>query len=195
MTRWTRLCAVGLAAVAGAALTTPAAFAQGATAIPLEKVTISDAAAKRALTDREINIATAAAIVDACVAYAASRNAGASVVVISPSGHIVHAYRTDGQTPNNIDSAYQKAKTALYMRAPTRTVFNRWGSPDQQLARANLDLYLVPGGFPIVVSDRLIGAVGVGGAGAAGDEECAHQAMTKVLGPQPPLAAEQGQGR
>jgi uncharacterized protein GlcG (DUF336 family) len=59
------------------------------------------------------------------------------VVVISPSGHIVHAYRTDGQTPNNIDSAYQKAKTALYMRTPTRTVFNRWGSPDQQLARAN----------------------------------------------------------
>jgi hypothetical protein len=130
------LCAVGLAALFGAATLTTDAFAQGTTAIPLEKVTISDAAAKRALTDREINIATATAIVQACVSYAASKNSGASVVVISPSGHIVHAYRTDGQTPNNIDSAYQKAKTALYMRAPMRTVFNRWGSPDQQLARA-----------------------------------------------------------
>jgi glc operon protein GlcG len=187
-----RLCAIGLSVLVSGAASTPGALAQGGTPIPLEKVTISEAAAKRALTDREINIATASAIVEACVAYAASRQAGASVVVISPSGHIVHAYRTDGQTPNNIDSAYQKAKTALYMRAPTRTVFNRWGSPDQQLARANLDLYLVPGGFPIIVSDRLIGAVGVGGAGAAGDDQCAHEAMTKVLGPQPPLQQEQG---
>jgi len=39
--------------------------------------------------------------------------------------HLVHAYRTDGQTPNNVDSADQKAKTALDMRAPTRTLFNR----------------------------------------------------------------------
>jgi uncharacterized protein GlcG (DUF336 family) len=181
--------------LAGAAAWPSDALAQGATAVALEKVTVGGAAARRALTDREINIAAATAIVQACVAYAASRDAGASVVVISPSGHIVHAYRTDGQTPNNIDSAYQKAKTALYMRAPTRTVFNRWGSPDQQLARANLDLYLVPGGFPIVVSDRLIGAVGVGGAGAAGDDRCAHEALTQVLGPQPALPEEQAPGR
>jgi glc operon protein GlcG len=195
MRRWTRLGAVTMWVLAGAAAWPPDAPAQGATAVALEKVTVGGAAARRALTDREINIATATAIVQACVTYAASRDAGASVVVISPSGHIVHAYRTDGQTPNNIDSAYQKAKTALYMRAPTRTVFNRWGSPDQQLARANLDLYLVPGGFPIVVSDRLIGAVGVGGAGAAGDDQCAHEALTQVLGPQPALPEEQAPGR
>jgi len=195
MNRWRTRCGIGLVVLTGATGWTAAALAQGATPVPLEKVTISGAAAKRALTDQEINIATAQAIVEACVAYAASRDSGASVAVISPSGHVVHAYRTDGQTPNNIDSAYQKAKTALYMRTPTRTLFNRWGSPDQQLARANLDLYLVPGGFPIIVSDRLIGAVGVGGAAGAGDDQCAHQALTKVLGPQPPLPAEQGQSR
>ena len=195
MSTWRTQCGVALVAVMGAAAWTPEALAQGATPVPLEKVTISGAAAKRALTDLEINIVTAEAIVEACVAYAASRDSGASVVVISPSGHLVHAYRTDGQTPNNVDSAYQKAKTALYMRAPTRTLFNRWGSPDQQLARANLDLYLVPGGFPIIVSDRLIGAMGVGGAAGAGDEQCAYEALTRVLGPQPPLAPEQGQSR
>jgi hypothetical protein len=32
----------------------------------------------------------------------------------------------------------------------------------------------------------MIGAVGVGGGNA--DEQCAYQAMVKVLGPQPPLA-------
>ena len=42
------------------------------------------------------------------------------------------------------------------------------------------------GGLPIVVDDQLIGAVGVGGGNA--DEQCAYQALVKVLGPQPPLA-------
>jgi uncharacterized protein GlcG (DUF336 family) len=94
--------------------------------------------------------------------------------------------RTDGQIPNNFDSAYQKAKTALYMRQPTRAIVNRWGSPEPALARAPLDLYLVEGGYPIIVEDMMIGAIGVGGA-SGGDEECGHAALTKVLGPQPPI--------
>jgi hypothetical protein len=48
-----------------------------------------------------------------------------------------------------------------------------------------LSYYFVPGGLPIVVDDQLIGAVGVGGGNA--DEQCAYQALVKVLGPQPPL--------
>ena len=156
---------------------------------PLAEVTLSGEAAKRALSESEITAAIAEQLVEACLDYAAAHNAGASIVILSPSGYIVHAHRTDGQSPNNIDSAYYKAKTALYLRQPTRTVFNRWGAPDQQLARGPLDLYLVPGGFPIIVSDRLIGAIGVGG-GAGGDDQCALAALTKILGPQPPLPAE-----
>ena len=41
------------------------------------------------------------------------------------------------------------------------------------------------GGLPIVVQDQLIGAMGVGGGNM--DEQCAYTALTKVLGPQPPL--------
>jgi hypothetical protein len=45
-----------------------------------------------------------------------------------------------------------------------------------------------------VVEGQMIGAVGVGGGNA--DEMCAYTALTKVLGPQPPLtpaAAPPGQ--
>jgi uncharacterized protein GlcG (DUF336 family) len=170
----------------GMTLSASVAHAQGTAPAPLASVTFSGAAAKRAMTTTEINMETAERIVDACIDYAKSRNSGASVVVLSPSGHVVVAKRTDGQTPNNVDSAYQKAKTALYMRASTHEVLNRWSSAVDQMARANLDLYLVIGGLPIVVSDQLIGSIGVGGA--SGDEPCAHEALTKVLGPQPPLA-------
>ncbi len=48
-----------------------------------------------------------------------------------------------------------------------------------------LAYYFVGGGLPIVVENNLIGAIGVGGGNM--DEQCAYQALTKVLGPQPPL--------
>ena len=49
-----------------------------------------------------------------------------------------------------------------------------------------MSYYFVSGGLPIVVDNQLIGAVGVGGGNA--DEQCAYQALVKVLGPQPPIA-------
>lgn len=172
------LAAVLIAAHASAQSTAPATLA---------KVTMSAEATKRAHL-QEINVETAMQLVNACVAYskAANPNGGASVVVVGPSGNIVVAMRTDGQIPNNFDSAYQKAKTALYMRQPTRAIVNRWGSPEPALARAPLDLYLVEGGYPIIVEEMMIGAIGVGGA-SGGDEQCGHAALTKVLGPQPPI--------
>ena len=161
--------------------------AQGAPAA-LDAVTLAGAAAKRAMTKAEINAATAERLVRACVDFARERNGGASVVVLSPSGYLVNAYRTDGQTPNNIDSAFHKARTALYIRVSTREALNRWNTLESQLVRSEMNLYLNPGGFPIIVDDQLIGAIGVGGA--PGDELCAHTALTAVLGPQPPLAPE-----
>jgi metallo-beta-lactamase class B len=166
-----------------------AADARGQVAAPatLAEVTMSAAATRRAHL-QEINVETAMKLVIACITYSKAANpaGGASVVVVAPSGNIVVAMRTDGQTPNNFDSAYQKAKTALYMRQPTRAVVNRWGSPEPALARAPLNMYLVEGGYPIIVEDMMIGAIGVGGA-SGGDEQCGHTALTEVLGTQPPI--------
>jgi uncharacterized protein GlcG (DUF336 family) len=162
--------------------------AQGrAQSLSFEAATLPAAAAKRALTKSEINADTAAKLVDACLDYAKAHNGGASVVVLSPSGYLVHAHRSDGQQPNNVDSAMHKAQTALYMRTSTREALNRWNNLEAQMVRADMNLYLNPGGFPIIIDDQLIGAIGVGGA-SGGDEQCGYEALTKVLGPQPPMA-------
>ena len=199
-----------LTAGACIAVATGTMWAQGATAprtppLTLAQTTMSADATKRAHL-QEINADTAMQLIQACIAFsrAANPNGGATVVVMGPSGNVVASMRTDGQIPNNFDSAYQKAKTALYMRQPTRAIVNRWGSPEPALARAPLDLYLVEGGYPIIVEDLMIGSLGVGGA-SGGDEECGHAALVKVLGPQPPIqpparpapaaAPPQGQGR
>ena len=124
--------------------------------LSLDAATLPAVAAKRALTKSEINADTAAKLVDACLDYAKAHNGGASVVVLNPSGYLVHAHRSDGQQPNNVDSAMHKAQTALYLRTSTRDALNRWNNVEAQLVRADMNLYLNPGGFPIIIDDQLI---------------------------------------
>jgi glc operon protein GlcG len=175
-------------------------WAQGAAPATLDKVTLSSDAAKRTLNRMQINAATARAIVDACVDFGRSTNASYSVYVLGPNGDIVDAHVMDGQLPIGVETALLKAKTALYARSSSSAVAQRFSTVDGRLIRLDLGkasglaYYFVGGGLPIVVEGQMIGAVGVGGGNA--DEMCAYTALTKVLGPQPPLttaAAPPGQ--
>jgi len=187
--------AVNLAAVA-AALTfgASAAWAQGATPAPLSKVTVSEAVAKRTLMKAVINADTARAIVDACIEWQKAQPGNQTVVVyvLSPTGEIIDSHAMDGVLPIGAETGLMKAKTALYARSSSALVAQRFNTVDGRLIRLDLgkqeglSYYFVSGGLPIVVEDQLIGAIGVGGGNA--DEQCAYNALVKVLGPQPPLA-------
>jgi uncharacterized protein GlcG (DUF336 family) len=171
------------------------AQAQGATPATLDKVTLSGDAAKRALTKVQINAATARAIVDACVEFGRASNTSYSVFVLAPSGDIVDAHVMDGQVPIGVETAMLKAKTALYARSSSSAVAQRFNTVDGRVIRLGLGrdtglaYYFVGGGLPIIVEDQIIGAIGVGGGNQ--DEMCAYTALTKVLGPQPPLTPAQ----
>ena len=169
------------------------AWAQGATPAPLSKVTVSNDVAKRTLMKMQINADTARAIVDACVDFSKTSTPAQSIsiVVLGPTGDIVDSHVMDGVLPIGVETGLMKAKTALYARSSSSAVAQRFNNVDGRLIRLDLGkasglaYYFVGGGLPIVVEDQLIGAVGVGGGNA--DEACAHTALTKVLGPQPPL--------
>ena len=169
------------------------AWAQGATPAPLSKVTVSNDVAKRTLMKMQINADTARAIVDACVDFSKTSTPAQSIsiVVLGPTGDIVDSHVMDGVLPIGVETGLMKAKTALYARSSSSSVAQRFNNVDGRLIRLDLGkasglaYYFVGGGLPIVVEDQLIGAVGVGGGNA--DEMCAYTALTKVLGPQPPL--------
>lgn len=152
----------------------------------LAKFTLQGDAAKRAMTSAEINGETAEKLAKACEEDARAHNQSVSIFILSPSGTIVHAHRMDGQLPINTDTGLYKAQTALYMRVSSHEAANRFNSIDARVIRQRLNLYLVSGGLPIIVDNQLIGAIGVGGGNM--DEQCAYDALTKVIGPQPPLA-------
>jgi uncharacterized protein GlcG (DUF336 family) len=176
---------------AGLVLAAADARAQGAAPASLARVTVSGEAAKRIMTKTQINADTARAIVDACVEFGKASNTSYSVFVLAPNGDTIAAQVMDGQLPIAVETAQLKAKTALYARSPSSAVAQRFGTIDGRLIRLDLGkaqglaYYFVGGGLPIVVEDQLIGAVGVGGGNQ--DEMCAYTALTKVLGPQPPL--------
>ncbi|PYR15595.1 MAG: hypothetical protein DMF94_31575 [Acidobacteria bacterium] len=141
----------------------------------------------------QINADTAKAIADSCVEFSKTSTPpqSISIFILGPTGDIVHAHVMDGVLPIGVETGLLKAKTALYARSSSSAVAQRFNNVDGRLIRLDLGkasglaYYFVGGGLPIVVDDQLIGAVGVGGGNA--DEMCAYTAMTRVLGPQPPL--------
>jgi uncharacterized protein GlcG (DUF336 family) len=181
------------------------AAGQGATALPLDRATVSKEVAQRTLMKAQIGANVARQIVDACVEFARTQPGGPgnyAIFVLAPNGDIVDAHVMDGVMPIGVETGLLKAKTALYARTPSSAVAQRFNTVDGRVIRldlgrdAGLAYYFVGGGLPIVVENNLIGAIGVGGGNM--DEQCAHQALTKVLGPQPPLpapAAAPGGGR
>ena len=178
-----------LCTAAAFAFVTANARAQGTAS--LGKVTLSGDAAKRTMTKTQINADTARALVDACVAYSKENNQSVAIFVLAPNADIVDSHMMDGVLPIGAETGLLKAKTVLYARSSSRAVAERFNTVDGRLIRLDLGkasglaYYFVGGGLPIVVDDQLIGTIGVGGGNA--DEQCAYTALTKVLGPQPPL--------
>jgi len=101
----------------------------------------------------------------------------------------VYAYRMDGENPIEVDTAWRKAQTVLYMRTSTHAMIKRYGQ-GMQATMFDLGQFPYTGGLPIMVGPQLIGAIGVGGASGAEDEKCAYEALTKVVGPQPALVTD-----
>jgi glc operon protein GlcG len=170
-------------------LLTSAAFwlIAGASAQNIDKFVISADAAKKTLIRNEISADTAAKVTQACVDFATKNGIAVTVFILSPTGQIVHAHRMDGQVPINIETAQLKAQSVLYTRDSTHTRANQVANNVAlQLRWSNLPVFPTSGGLPIIVDNQLIGAIGVGGSNR--DEECAYQALTTVVGPQPPLA-------
>jgi uncharacterized protein GlcG (DUF336 family) len=160
----------------------------------LAQATVSAEVAKTTLLRDQINANVARQLVDACLEFAKTQPNGPgtyAIFVLSPTGDLVDGHVMDGVFPIGAETGLMKAQTALYARTPSSVVANRFPTLEGRAIRMDLgkqqglSYYFVGGGLPIVVEGHMIGAIGVGGGNM--DEQCAYTALTKVLGPQPPL--------
>jgi uncharacterized protein GlcG (DUF336 family) len=140
-----------MAAVAATAL------AGTSMAASLSDVVQKGPAAAKVMEKNQINFATAKALGDHCVAEAASKGMGVSVVIIDQFGVISYYARGDGQGKTNTESALWKAKTTLNTRAPSKAQMNavRTGATSESrvIWQGN---FANAGGLPIVVEGQFV---------------------------------------
>jgi uncharacterized protein GlcG (DUF336 family) len=175
------------------AATAVVAIAGAACAEESDKFLVRGEASKAFMEQNQINVATAEAIGKACVEEAVKQGERISIVILDQFGEPVYFYRMDGQGKINIETAFMKARTVLNTRQPSKATMNQVltgrSSEARQISFGN---FPNSGALPILINgNQFIGAVGVGGSAPAlpewSDEICAHRALTKVMGPQPPL--------
>jgi glc operon protein GlcG len=179
---------VGLLAAAAAVLLAGAARADDS-----DKFLIRGDATKVMMEQNQLNVATAEAIGKACVEEAVKRGVRISIAILDQFGEPIYFYRMDGQGKINIETAFMKARTTLNTRQPSKATMNQVLTGRSTEARQiSFSNFPNSGALPILVNgNQFVGAVGVGGSAPQlpewSDEICAHRALTKVMGPQPPL--------
>lgn len=126
-----------------------------------------------------VNVATAKKIAAGTLAECQKNSWNVAVAVVDTHGFLVYFERMEDTQYASMDIAIGKARAAATYRRPTRVfqdVINK-NSP----ATATLPgVFASPGGVPIFVDGKVIGAVGVSGVTGDQDEQCA-MAGTKSM--------------
>jgi len=101
-----------------------------------------------------------------------------TVVILDEEGQLISADRMEGASFHLERFAKGKAFTALILRDRTETAAELSKSrPDRYFGIMNMypgEVYLVGGGVPLAIDNRLVGAVGVAGLPQGIDEKAAE---------------------
>ena len=126
-----------------------------------------------------VNIAVAKKVAAATLAECQKNNWNVAVAVVDTHGFLAYFERMENTQYAGMDVAIGKARAAATWRRPTRAftdAINK-GSP----ATATLPgVFASPGGLPLMVDGKVIGAVGVSGVTGDQDEPCAKAVPTPV---------------
>ena len=118
-----------------------------------------------------VTTATAKKIAAGVIAECQKNSWNVAVAVVDPHGALVYFERMEDTQWASNDIAIGKARAAATYRRPTRAfmdVINKGGPATATLG----GVYASPGGVPLMVDGKVIGAVGVSGVTGDQDEQC-----------------------
>jgi glc operon protein GlcG len=120
----------------------------------------------------DVNTATAKKIAAGTIAECQKNGWNVSVAVVDNHGGLVYFERMENTQYASNDIAIGKARAAATYRRPTRVfadVINKGGPATATLP----GVFASPGGVPLMVGGKVVGAVGVSGVTGDQDEQCA----------------------
>ena len=98
------------------------------------------------------------------------------ITVLDAGGHTVMVQRLDNAQYGSIDVSRDKAKAAVAFKRPTKAFQDLIAQGGVNLRLLNLtgDAGVLEGGIPIIVGNKVIGAVGVSGGTSQQDHQVAQ---------------------
>jgi glc operon protein GlcG len=129
-----------------------------------------------------VTYAAAAAAIEAGLRKAEELGMRIAIVVTDANGGMVAVARMDGASMNTHKGALGKATASASLGRSTEDFLENRLKKDEALWRAisaNPDSFIVPGGYPLVVDGRTVGAVGVSGGRHEDDSQVARAAMER----------------
>ena len=120
---------------------------------------------------------------DAQMLAAAARTAAqqkgleATIAIVDTGGHLLYLERPDLQSPNSVEVATLKARTAAFRERPSSNLEQRVKEQPGWLMFPNG--LAMGGGVPLFYRDQCVGGIGV--SGVAHDDEAVAQAGADAL--------------
>ncbi len=125
-----------------------------------------------------LSLQEARIIIDGAVAYARENKMQMTVVILDDSGQLISADRMENASFHLERFAKGKALASLILRDRTEVASELAKTrPDRFSGIMNMypgQVYLVGGGVPLAVGNRLVGAIGVAGLPQGVDEKAAE---------------------
>jgi uncharacterized protein GlcG (DUF336 family) len=133
-------------------------------------------------TQRHVTYSGAVEALQAGLAKASELGVNVAIAVTDASGELVALGRIEGANPRAWKGALGKATVAAGLGRSTKEFLEKRLKQDEVLWRAmsaNPDTFLVPGGHPLLVEGRSVGAVGVSGGHYEDDDRVAQAAADR----------------
>jgi len=127
-----------------------------------------------------ISLEAAKKIAAASAAEAKKQNLTVVISIVDSSGTLTYLEKLDGTQIASVDVAIGKARTANNFKRPTKVFEDGVAGGRNVLLSLPEGTLLIEGGAPIVVDNKIIGAIGVSGATSAQDGQIAEAGLASL---------------
>ena len=137
---------------------------------------IPEATAQQAPTPygAPISLDAAKKAMTAAEAEAAKNNWSVAIAIIDTTGSLVMLVKRDNTQTASVEIAIGKARTALDFRRPTKALQDTVAAGGAGMRLLSLrGAFLLEGGVPIIIGDKIAGAIGVSGVTSEQDAQVA----------------------
>lgn len=127
-----------------------------------------------------ITLDAAKKIAAASAAEAKKQNLTVVITIVDSSGTLTYLEKLDGTQIGSVDVAIGKARTANNFKRPTKVFEDGVAGGRNVLLSLPEGTLLIEGGAPIVVDNKIIGAIGVSGGTSQQDGQVAEAGLASL---------------